>query len=150
GARRCLRPLPLRQRPDQRAALPGLAGLGHPRPRRAAARVDAASFLGAAHDLGGQGNQGIGARRRPAGGDRRLPDPRRLLSRARRDRGPPVRGAGPPPRKPGAGMKALRIFAFGGTASYRALFNWRHPAVYIPTMLGMPVFMLLFFTYLGR
>lgn len=47
-------------------------------------------------------------------------------------------------------MNALRIFAFGGTTSYRALFNWRHPAVYIPTMLGLPLFSLLFFTYLGR
>jgi ABC-type Na+ efflux pump permease subunit len=47
-------------------------------------------------------------------------------------------------------MNALRIFAFGGTTSYRALFNWRHPAVYIPTMLGLPLFVLLFFTYLGR
>jgi len=40
--------------------------------------------------------------------------------------------------------------AFGGTTSYRALFNWRHPAVYIQTMVGLPLFELLFFTYLGR
>jgi ABC-2 type transport system permease protein len=47
-------------------------------------------------------------------------------------------------------MNGLRIFATGGLLSYRALFNWRHPAVYIPTMLGKPVFQIVFFTFLGR
>jgi ABC-2 type transport system permease protein len=47
-------------------------------------------------------------------------------------------------------MNALRIFYFGGAASYRALFNWRHPAVYIPTMLVLPVLQVLFFVNLGR
>src|SRR5207248_848721 len=44
----------------------------------------------------------------------------------------------------------LRLFFVGGFISYRALFNWMRPAVYIPTMLIGPVFQILFFTYLGR
>jgi ABC-2 type transport system permease protein len=44
----------------------------------------------------------------------------------------------------------VRIFFRGGLLSYRALFNWRHPAVYLPTMLGKPVLQIVFFTLLGR
>jgi len=47
-------------------------------------------------------------------------------------------------------MTALRIFFIGGGISYRALFNWISPWHYIPTMLGSPLFVLIFFTYLGR
>jgi ABC-2 type transport system permease protein len=47
-------------------------------------------------------------------------------------------------------MTNLRIFFYGGVFSYRALFAWQSPAVYIGTMLGAPVFQVLFFTYLGR
>ena len=47
-------------------------------------------------------------------------------------------------------MTALRIFFIGGGISYRALFNWISPWHYIPTMLGGTLFVLLFFTYLGR
>ena len=47
-------------------------------------------------------------------------------------------------------MTALRIFFVGGTISYRALFNWIRPEIYIPTLLGAPLFQILFFTYLGR
>ena len=45
---------------------------------------------------------------------------------------------------------AWRIFFVGGAISYRALFNWLHPAIYIPTMLGSPLFQILFFSYVGR
>jgi ABC-2 type transport system permease protein len=45
---------------------------------------------------------------------------------------------------------ALRVFFVGGLISYRALFNWIRPYVYVPTMLGAPLFQILFFTYLGR
>jgi ABC-2 type transport system permease protein len=38
----------------------------------------------------------------------------------------------------------------GGRIAYRALFNWLHPAIYIPTMLGTPLFQILFFAHLGR
>jgi ABC-2 type transport system permease protein len=44
----------------------------------------------------------------------------------------------------------LRIFFVGGAIAYRALFNWVHPAIYIPTMLGSPLFQILFFAHLGR
>ena len=47
-------------------------------------------------------------------------------------------------------MNALRVFAIGGVISYRALFNWQSPTYYIPTMLGHPLFQILFFAYLGR
>lgn len=45
---------------------------------------------------------------------------------------------------------SFRIFLVGGLMSYRALFNWAAPAIYIPTMLGSPLFQILFFTYVGR
>ena len=44
----------------------------------------------------------------------------------------------------------LRVFFVGGAIAYRALFNWVHPAIYIPTMLGGPLFQILFFAHLGR
>jgi len=44
----------------------------------------------------------------------------------------------------------VRVFFIGGLISYRALFNWIRPYHYIPTMLGSPLFQILFFTYLGR
>jgi ABC-2 type transport system permease protein len=47
-------------------------------------------------------------------------------------------------------MTNLRIFFVGGYISYRALFNWMAPALYIPTMLGAPIFQILFFAYIGR
>jgi len=47
-------------------------------------------------------------------------------------------------------MSFLRIFFVGGLIAYRALFNWIRPSIYIPTMLGAPLFQILFFTYLGR
>jgi ABC-2 type transport system permease protein len=47
-------------------------------------------------------------------------------------------------------MSGLRLFFTGGRIAYRALFNWRSPAVFIPTMLAAPVFQILFFAFLGR
>jgi len=47
-------------------------------------------------------------------------------------------------------MNNLRIFFVGGLISYRALFNWISPSMYIPTMLGSPLFQLIFFTKLGQ
>jgi ABC-2 type transport system permease protein len=44
----------------------------------------------------------------------------------------------------------LSVFLVGGNLAYRGLFNWIHPAVYIPTMLGAPLFQLIFFTKLGE
>ena len=45
---------------------------------------------------------------------------------------------------------SLRVFYVGGGISYRALFNWISPGMYVATMLGSPLFQILFFTYLGR
>jgi ABC-2 type transport system permease protein len=45
---------------------------------------------------------------------------------------------------------SARIFFVGGAISYRALFNWISPLLYTTTMLGSPLFQVLFFTYLGR
>lgn len=47
-------------------------------------------------------------------------------------------------------MTSARIFVVGGVLSYRALFNWMQPVVYVPTMLGGPFFQILFFAYIGR
>jgi ABC-2 type transport system permease protein len=47
-------------------------------------------------------------------------------------------------------MTSLRVFLIGGLISYRALFNWAKPAIYIPTMLGSTLFQILFFAYVGR
>jgi ABC-2 type transport system permease protein len=44
----------------------------------------------------------------------------------------------------------FRIFFIGGLIAYRGLFNWLRPAHYFPTMLGGPLFQILFFAYLGR
>jgi ABC-2 type transport system permease protein len=47
-------------------------------------------------------------------------------------------------------VTSLRIFFVGGSIAYRALFNWIRPEIYIPTMLGSPLFQILFFAHLGR
>ena len=47
-------------------------------------------------------------------------------------------------------MNAIRIFFIGGFLAYRALFNWIHWSIYLPTMLGGPMFQILFFAYIGR
>jgi ABC-2 type transport system permease protein len=47
-------------------------------------------------------------------------------------------------------VNALRVFAVGGVTSYRALFNWIDPWIFVPQTLGYPIFEILFFAYLGR
>ena len=47
-------------------------------------------------------------------------------------------------------MTNLRIVAIGGVLSYRALFAWARPVIYVPTLLGSPLFQILFFAYVGR
>jgi len=42
------------------------------------------------------------------------------------------------------------VFFVGGAIAYRGLFNWIRPAMYIPTMLGSPLFQVIFFTKLGQ
>ncbi|HVU76941.1 MAG TPA: ABC transporter permease [Gaiellaceae bacterium] len=47
-------------------------------------------------------------------------------------------------------MTSLRIFFIGGAISFRALFGWLTPAIYIPTMILTPIFQIIFFAYIGR
>ncbi|MGH3051033.1 MAG: ABC transporter permease, partial [Gaiellaceae bacterium] len=44
----------------------------------------------------------------------------------------------------------LRVFFVGGLISYRALFGWLTPAVYIPALILTPLFQILLFAYIGR
>jgi len=44
----------------------------------------------------------------------------------------------------------LRIFFIGGAVSFRALFAWIRPSVYIPTLVVGPTTQIIFFAYLGR
>lgn len=43
-----------------------------------------------------------------------------------------------------------RIFFVGGLISFRALFSFLRPSVYVPGMLVAPVFQILLFVYIGR
>jgi len=45
---------------------------------------------------------------------------------------------------------AVRIFFVGGLISFRALFNWLSPWIYIPSLLIAPIFQILLFAYIGR
>jgi ABC-2 type transport system permease protein len=47
-------------------------------------------------------------------------------------------------------MKSLRVFFIGGVISFRALFGWLTPWVYVPTFLVAPIFQILLFVYIGR
>ena len=44
----------------------------------------------------------------------------------------------------------LRVFFIGGAISFRALFAWIRPWVYIPTLMVGPTTQVLFFAFLGR
>jgi ABC-2 type transport system permease protein len=47
-------------------------------------------------------------------------------------------------------MTSLRIFFVGGVTSYRALFGFLSPWVFIPSLLVAPIFQILLFAYIGR
>ena len=47
-------------------------------------------------------------------------------------------------------MTNARIFFVGGLTSYRALFNWLSPWIFVPTFLVAPIFQILLFVYIGR
>ena len=47
-------------------------------------------------------------------------------------------------------MTSTRVFFIGGLISYRALFGWLSPWVFIPSLLVAPVFQILLFVYIGR
>lgn len=47
-------------------------------------------------------------------------------------------------------MTGLRVAVVGGLISFRGLFTWLHPAIFVPTLIVPPIFQVLFFAYLGR
>ena len=47
-------------------------------------------------------------------------------------------------------MNSVRVFFVGGLTSYRALFGWLSPWVFIPSLVVAPVFQILLFVYIGR
>lgn len=44
----------------------------------------------------------------------------------------------------------LRILFVGGLISFRALFNWLSPWIYVPSLLVAPIVQILLFAYMGR
>ena len=49
----------------------------------------------------------------------------------------------------GAG-RGLRVFLVGGLISYRALFHFLSPWIYVPSLLVAPIFQILLFAFIGR
>lgn len=47
-------------------------------------------------------------------------------------------------------MRSLRVFAIGGWLSYRALFHWLQPSLFVMVLLVPSVTQMVFFVYLGR
>src|SRR3954467_6899503 len=47
-------------------------------------------------------------------------------------------------------MTSFRIFFVGGLISFRALFNWLSPWIYVPSLLVAPIVQILLFAYMGR
>lgn len=45
---------------------------------------------------------------------------------------------------------SVRVFFVGGLLSFRALFSFLRPEVYVPSMLVAPIFQILLFVYIGR
>ena len=112
---------------------------GPARAALAAAGLGRADLVGALADLGHARDPRGGLRRQRLARDRALRRPRPRLPRARRGRAPELRAPRPQPRDALADMTAAaRVFFVGGAISYRALFNWISPGMYVTTMLGQP------------
>lgn len=47
-------------------------------------------------------------------------------------------------------MRTLRLVVVGGAMSYRALFNWTSPPIFIGTLIVSPLFQIFFFVHVGR
>ena len=78
----------------------------------------------------------------------------RRLRRGRRGPARALPPVGAPPRDAVADMSARRerrrVALVGGLISFRGLFGWLHPAIFVPTLIVPPIFQVLFFAYLGR
>ncbi|QNN53881.1 ABC transporter permease [Nocardioides mesophilus] len=60
------------------------------------------------------------------------------------------RGGGAPAGFSSDVVTSARIFLVGGLISFRALFNWLSPWIYVPSLLMAPIFQILLFAYIGR
>src|SRR5262249_37308873 len=132
------------------ARVPGLARHRTADQPLAPARLDAADLVDSRADLGHPWAQAGRGRRRSCVPDRHVRRTRPRLPRDRPLHARSLRGASPQERDAGAAMNSVRIFFIGGYLAYRALFNWIHWTMYVPTMLGGPIFQILFFAYVGR
>jgi ABC-2 type transport system permease protein len=47
-------------------------------------------------------------------------------------------------------VNSVRVFFVGGLTSYRALFGWLNPWVFVPSLVVAPIFQILLFVYIGR
>jgi ABC-2 type transport system permease protein len=47
-------------------------------------------------------------------------------------------------------VNSVRIFFVGGQITYRALFHWLTPQIFIPSLVVAPIFQILLFAYIGR
>lgn len=47
-------------------------------------------------------------------------------------------------------MTSVRVFFIGGLMSYRAMFGWMNPWIFIPALLVSPICQILLFAYIGR
>src|SRR5205085_644960 len=152
SARRELHPLPAHERARELARVSDLAAQRHARAALAASRLGDAARVGDRADLGRARAAGVGARRPSGARDRALSRPDGRVYRALVYPAALLRTAGPPrcDARLDGGMSSLRVFAVGGLLSYRALFAWARPSLYIPTLLGSPLFQILFFAYVGR
>src|SRR5207244_4446096 len=107
--------------------------------------VAARTHLGLPRAAGGR------ARRDAVARHGHVPSPQRRLPRDRRHLPGRVRVRGAGAWEPAADVRnTLRVIFIGGLTSYRALFNWISPWIFIPHALGYPIFEILFFAYLGR
>src|SRR5581483_4237519 len=150
-ARVDVHPLPLRERALEPAGVPGLDRVGPCVLDVAAPRVDAPDLVGAPAVLGHRCDQARGTRRRGVGAARHGRPAGCRIPRAFDAHVPLVRDGRTQPRNAFADMRHwLSVFFVGGAIAYRGLFNWIRPAMYIPTMLGSPLFQLIFFTKLGQ
>ena len=76
--------------------------------------------------------------------------PQRRLHRRRAALPCLVRAARTRPCQPEALVNWLRVFFHGGLTSYRALFAWLNPWIFLPMLVAYPLFQTVFFVYLGR
>jgi ABC-2 type transport system permease protein len=47
-------------------------------------------------------------------------------------------------------MNSLRVFLIGGIISFRALFNWLSPWIFVPSLLIAPIMQIMLFVHMGR